>query len=185
MPFSATKVDKAGLAAGAALDKILGMEKEISRLRHHVSVLLKRNHGLQKEMEGLRKWEEEKDEELASQKEPEPSVVETVAEPSESDVVAKSVAASEASMEVEKEEVRERVLFDDQMPDLRDRMSDEDVVVEGKIVRLSGYTPEVEENVEAAVPLGPRGYVAEAPLGPREVKMVGGVRRGGMEPNTG
>jgi len=48
--FSATKVAKAGLAASAALERILNLEKEVSRLRHHVSVLSKRNHVLSKEL---------------------------------------------------------------------------------------------------------------------------------------
>jgi len=47
--FSATKVAKAGLAASAALMRILELEKEVSKLRHHVSVLSKRNHAMQKE----------------------------------------------------------------------------------------------------------------------------------------
>jgi len=49
--FSATKVAKAGLAASAALTRILELEKEVSKLRHHVSVLSKRNHALQKEVD--------------------------------------------------------------------------------------------------------------------------------------
>ena len=167
--FSATKVAKAGLAASAALQRILDLEKEVSKLRHHVSVLSKRNHGLKKEMEGMReRGEEEKDEEVASQKEPEPAVAETVAEPSESEEEAESVASSVAPMSTEGEgdvEVRKEVVFDDRMMDRRDRMSDEDVVVEGRIVPLSGYTPAVEEKVRTVVPLGPRGYRAEVPVG--------------------
>jgi len=49
--FSATKVAKAGLVASAVLQKIMDLEKEVSRLRHHVSVLSKRNHVLQKEVD--------------------------------------------------------------------------------------------------------------------------------------
>ena len=49
--FSATKVAKAGLVASAALQKIMDLEKEVSKLQHHVSVLSKRNHMLQKEAE--------------------------------------------------------------------------------------------------------------------------------------
>jgi len=77
--FSATKVAKAGLAASVALTRILELEKEVSRLRHHVSVLSKRNHMLLKEME--EKADEEKDDggvEVASPvrvQEPEPQVV--------------------------------------------------------------------------------------------------------------
>jgi len=75
--FSATKVAKAGLTATAALQKILDLEKDISKLRHHVSVLSKRNHGLQKEVERLRKEEEAVTSEVASPdrvEEPEPLV---------------------------------------------------------------------------------------------------------------
>jgi len=45
--FSATKIAKAGLVASAALQKIMDWEKEVSKLRHHVSVLSKKNHVLQ------------------------------------------------------------------------------------------------------------------------------------------
>jgi len=81
--FSATKVAKAGLTASAALQKIMDLEKEVSKLRHHVSVLSKRNHMLQKEKE-----KEEKEVEVAISEvawpgrvdEPEPHLV---AEPME------------------------------------------------------------------------------------------------------
>ena len=39
------------MAASAALTRILELEKEVSRLRHHVSILSKPNHRLQKEAE--------------------------------------------------------------------------------------------------------------------------------------
>ena len=76
--FSATKVAKAGLTATAALQKILDLEKDISKLRHHVSVLSKRNHGLQKEVDRLKKEEVAVVSEVASPErveEPEPLVV--------------------------------------------------------------------------------------------------------------
>jgi len=81
--FSATKVAKAGLVASAALQKIMDLEKEVSKLRHHVSVLSKRNHLLQKEVDGRKKEEEAGSSEVASPdrvEEPEPQVV---AEPEE------------------------------------------------------------------------------------------------------
>ena len=78
--FSVTAVAKARLAAWVALTKILELEKEVSRLRRHVSVLSRRNHELQEEVKGLRKGEEEKDNEVASQKEPELQVAAFVAE---------------------------------------------------------------------------------------------------------
>jgi len=49
--FSATKVAKAGLAASAPLTIILELEREVAKLRHHASVLSKRNHELQKEVD--------------------------------------------------------------------------------------------------------------------------------------
>jgi len=45
--FSATKVAKSGLITAKALERVLELEKEVSRLRHHVSVLSKRNHKLE------------------------------------------------------------------------------------------------------------------------------------------
>jgi len=73
--FSATKVAKVGLAASAVLMRILELEREVSKLRHHVSVLSKRNHALQKE--AIRR-DEERNTEVASpvrDQEPEPQVV--------------------------------------------------------------------------------------------------------------
>jgi len=53
--FSATQVAKQGLAVSTAVLKMADLETEVSRLRHHVSVLLRRNHGLQKELDGIRR----------------------------------------------------------------------------------------------------------------------------------
>jgi len=179
--FSATKVAKAGLAASAALTRILELEKEVSRLRHHVSVLSRWNHVCQKELDGLR----EEGKGGASSKEPEPQVV---AEPPEPVVVveeASSVAFEEVAESVDREvasseaqgedrvEVREEVVYDDRMSDLRDRMSDEDVVVGGKIIPLSGYTPVVEEEGRTVVPVVPLGPAGLAPGGPRAMRMRG------------
>jgi len=76
--FSASKVAKAGLTATAALHKILDFEKDVSKLRHHVSVLSKKNHGLQKQVDRLKKEEVAVFSEVASPErveEPEPQVV--------------------------------------------------------------------------------------------------------------
>jgi len=76
--FSATKVAKADLVASAALQKIMDLEKEVCKLGHHVSVLSKRNHMLQKKVEGRKKEKEAESSEVASPergKEPEPQVV--------------------------------------------------------------------------------------------------------------
>jgi len=181
--FSATRVAKAGLAASAALEKILIMEGEVSRLRHHVSVPSRRNHGLQKELDGLRKDGEG----VTSQKESEPQVVVEPPKPVEVNDVAEapgvaseevassmasegvdSVASSEASVEVVQVGGRKEVVFDDRMSDLRDRLSDEDVVVDGRIIPMSGYTPAEEVVVETVVPFVPLGPAAMVPVGPRE-----------------
>jgi len=85
--FSVTKVAKAGLTATAALQKILDLEKDVSKLCHHVSVLSNRNHGLQKEVDRLKKEKVAVSSEVASPagvKEPE---LQVVAEPEEEDVV--------------------------------------------------------------------------------------------------
>jgi len=89
--FSATKVVKVGLIASAALQKMMDLEKEVSKLWHYVSILLERNHVLQKEVEkGKEEVEKGKEEvEVAISEvalpgrveEPEPLVV---AEPLES-----------------------------------------------------------------------------------------------------
>ena len=64
--------------ASATLQKIMDLEKEVSKLRHHVSVLSKRNHVLQKAAEGRKKEDEAMSSEVASPgrvEEPEPQVV--------------------------------------------------------------------------------------------------------------
>jgi len=76
--FSATKVTKAGLVASAALQKIMDLEQELSRLWHHVSVLSKRNYVVQKEVAKGKREVEVADSEVASPgrvEEPEPRVV--------------------------------------------------------------------------------------------------------------
>jgi len=95
--FSATKVAKAGLTATAALQKILDLEKDVSKLRHHVSVLSKRNHGLQKEVERLKKEEVAVSSEVASPvgvEEPEPQVVAEPEEEGEVDMAATFMASA-------------------------------------------------------------------------------------------
>jgi len=68
--FAATKGAKAGLMATAALQKILDLEKDVrvSKLHDNVSVLSKRNHGLQKEVDRLKEEEEAVASEVHQQK---------------------------------------------------------------------------------------------------------------------
>jgi len=180
--FSATKVAKAGLTATAALQKILDLEKDVSKLRHHVSVLSKRNHGLQKEVDRLKKEEVAVVSEVASPervKEPEPLVV---AEPEETDEVVKVAEAVVASAgmagvrlaRVATPEVAEPVEEVDEDDDCRSV-----VTGVGKKRRLEDEGVEVV-GLSVVVPTGPRGG---APAGPRLMaERVGGVRRGSGVP---
>jgi len=186
--FSAPKVAKAGLAALAALTRILELEKEVSRLRHHVSVLSKRNHGLQKEAD--RKSGDD-GAEVASPvrvQEPEPQVVAEpevrmrgiiVAEEEEDLFVASvakpAVAESRVALEVDEPEValvrlpkgkRRRTDVDKEEEETTE--SEAEGVVEGQMVATS-------------IPREPRGVivVAGAPVGPRS----GQFGRGVVNPN--
>jgi len=170
--FSATQVAKQGLAVSAALLKMADLEKEVSRLRHHVSVLSRKNHGLQKELDGLRVVGEG----MASNKEPEPRVVAEPPEPVVDSEVTPSVASDDAAT-VESDVV---------VPEAKPAVAESRVVLEmsgpevamvrlpkGKKRRLtvggdgdeSGddsevmtVVPEVEDERVMVVPVGPRGY---------------------------
>jgi len=187
--FSATKVAKAGLTATAALQKILDLEKDVSKLRHHVSVLSKRNHGLQKEVDRLKKEEVAVDSEVASPErveEPEPLVV---AEPEESVVVENVAEAFVALASV----AGVRVASVARPPVAESRVAlvvDEEggpsavgyPVSEGKRRRVDNSSEEGdnEEEMDVVVPSGPRGG---APGGPRAMAdRVGRVRRGSGVP---
>jgi len=181
--FSATKVAKAGLTASAALQKILDLEKDVSKLRHHVSVLSKRNHGLQKEVDRLKKEEVAVDSEVASPErveEPEPLVV---AEPEESVVVdnvaeafvARAGVAGVRLAKVATPEVAELdVAEEDDEDDCRSV-----VTGVGKKRRLEDEGVE-EVGASVVVPTGPRGG---APTGPSLMAgRIGGIRRGSGVP---
>ena len=135
--------------ASAALQKIIDLEKEVSKLRHHVSVLSKRNHALKKEVE--KKKEEEACEEVASPvrgKEPEPQ---GVAEPS--DQVMSSGAIGHIVVEEE-----------------------EDVWV-APVATPRVVTPPVEESrVPLVVENGPS--VVTLPKGKRRLRVEGGREEG-------
>jgi len=178
--FSATQVAKQGLAVSAAMLKTIDLEKEVSRLRHHVSVLSRRNHGLQKELDGLRVVGEG----VASNKEPEPQVVAEPPEPVVDKEVAPSVASDDvasvvsvALTEAKPAEAESRVALE---------MSGPEVAMvrlpKGKKRRLtvggdgdeSGDDTEVmtvvsveEEREVIVAPLGPRLQTLAVPRGPR------------------
>jgi len=188
--FSATKVAQAGLAASAALTRILELEKEVSRLRHHVSVLSKRNHGLQKEAE--RKRDDDGAEVALPMRvqEPEPQVVVesevrmggTIVAEGDEDVwmapVAKPVVAeSRVALVVEEPEVA--VV---RLPKGKRRRT---CVEEGS--EAEGSKAEVVERfveegiiVATSIPRKPRGMVIVegSPVGPRR----GGIGRGVVNP---
>ena len=76
---SSTTVAKKNMVMGDALERILELEKEVSRLRHHVSVLSRRNHALVSGSARVEEKEEVGKEEVAVEvaspcegKEPEP-----------------------------------------------------------------------------------------------------------------
>jgi len=165
--FSATKVAKAGLTASAALQKILDLEKDVSKLRHHVSVLSKRNHGLQKEVDRLKKEEVAVDSEVASPErveEPEPLVV---AEPEESEEVVMAVA-SEARLSVA--EPRVALVVDDEGGPSAVGVP----VSEGKRRRVDDSSEEGGEEERVALPFVPLGPAEMVPVGPRVMRGRGG-----------
>jgi len=181
--FSATKVAKAGLAASAALARILELEKEVGRLRHHVSVLSKQIHVMGKEEERERGGDGAEVASPVRVQEPEPQVV---AEPEvrmsgiivaegEEDVwvapVAKpAVAESRVALVVEEPEValvrlpkgkRRRTNVESEEEETTESEAEE--VVEGQMVATS-------------IPRKPRGMVVVAgPQLGRGVDSLGGV----------
>jgi len=177
--FSATKVAKAGLAASASLTRILELEKEVSRLRHHVSVLSKRNHVLSKETERKR---EDEGIEVASPvrvQEPEPQVV---AEPEvrmsgvivaedEGDVWVATVAkpaVAESRVELVDDEPEVALV---RLPKGKRRRTDgeEGREAEESKAEVVKDVGEAEVIGETSIPRAPTGMliVAGVPVGPR------------------
>jgi len=181
--FSATKVAKACLTATAALQKILDLEKDVSKLRHHVSVLSKRNHGLQKEVDRLKKEEVAVVSEVASPERVEESEPLVVAEPEETVEAVKVVAAFVASAGVAGVRLARVVTPEVAEPDVAEEDDEDDcrsvVTGIGKKRRLEDEGVE-EVGKSVVVPVGPRGG---ARTGPRlRAERVGGVRRGSGVP---
>jgi len=186
--FSATKVAKAGLAASAALTRILELEKEVGRLRHHVSVLSKRIHVMGKEEERKRGGDGAEVASPVRVQEPEPQVVvepevrmsgTIVAEDEEDVWVAPEakpvVAESRVALVVDEHKValvrlpkgkRRRTNVGSEEEETTESEAEE--VVEGQMVATS-------------IPRKPRGMVvvAGAPVGP----MSGRLGRGVVNPN--
>ena len=165
--FSANKLADTGLVMADLVRKVFEMEREIGRLRHHVSVLSKREVGLRRELEGkgVREGVAEgrvevvADEVVAGGTDPAPQEAAEVVAGGEESGEGSSVAG-----------------WSDRMTDLRNRLSDEDVMVGGKIVPVGGYEPGlvgVGVGCSTVVPCAPRAMsegrelVLGAPAGPR------------------
>ena len=190
--FSAAKVANFGVVMVEMMGKMDEMEKEIKRLRHHVSVLSKRNHQLVKDGKSRAaspiasnvSLSEEEDEGVASES---PVVAEGMGDGAVAEVVAEDVA--EATLEagavaIEFRGKRRRL-------EIEMGLEDEDVVVGGKIVPLGALELRRVEVVEVGssmvVPKAPRAIqemkerevVHGAPAGPRGSGGTGV----GMEPS--
>jgi len=187
--FSATKVAKAGLVASAALQKIMDLEKDVSNLKYHVSVLSKRNHGLQKEVDRLKKEEVAVESEVASPervKKPEPLVA---AEPEESDSdkdVAEAFIALASVAGVRVESVAKPRVAESRVAVVVDEEGGPSAigypVSEGKRRRVDNSSEEEEEDEEVSVVV-PTGLRGGAPAGPRLMAgRMGGIRRGSGVP---
>jgi len=170
--FTATQVASNGMAMGAAFMGILELEKEVSRLRHHVSVLSKRLSGKERE-----KKVEEKEEvaEVVAEAEAEAEVgsgaeVAAVGAPPITSGVYKVVA----EVEDREEEIVAGV----------ESMSvgsgdDEDEVVNGRIVvRLPGDRKRRIAETEGEERVEEKALVRAIPVGPRsgDRRSVEGVR---------
>jgi len=191
--FSATKVAKAGLAASAALTRILELEKEVSKLRHHVSVLSKRNHALQKEVDKRGSGDGAEVASPVRVQEPEPQLVAepevrmsgTIVAEEEEDVWVAPVAEQEVA------ESRVALVVDEpevavvRLPKGKRRRV---IVEEGSEGEESDREGSVVEDVEpgiivaTSIPRAPKGMqvVGVAPVGPRG---RGNFGRGVVNPN--
>ena len=178
--FSVTKVAKACFVALVASQKIMDLEKEVSKLRLNVSFLSKRNHMLQKEEEKGKKEVEVAVSEVASPgrvEEPEPHMV---AEPLEriSGVIVVEDEEDVWVAPVAKQAVAESrvawIIEEEGEPSEVSRL-----MSANKRRRLDEGGDESEEKgemvVERSVEVVPTGSRGGAPLGPRVMGRRGGV----------
>jgi len=173
--FTATQVAKNSMAMGAAFMCILELEKEVSRLRHHVSVLSKRLNGKGEEKMVAKK------EEVA-----EVLVAEAEAEAEVAAVGGPPITSGVYKVVVEEEDVAEEIVAGVELMSVGSG-DDEDEVIDGRIVvrqpgdrkrRIAeaGGSERVEEKaLVRAIPVGPRsgersGIVGgRVPSGPSSV----------------
>jgi len=166
--FTATQVANNSMAMGAAFMCILELEKEVSRLRHHVSVLSKRLHE-----KGEEKRVEEKEE-----------VAEVVAEAeaeAEAEVAAVGVppiTSGVYKVVAEGVDVAEEIVAGVESMSVGSR-DDEDEIVDGRIVvRLPGDRKRRIAETGGDERVDEKALVRAIPVGPRsgEKKSVVGVR---------
>jgi len=191
--FSVTKVAKAGLTATAALKKILDLEKDVSKLRHHVSVLSKRNHGLEKEVDRLKKEEGAVCSEVASPDRVEEPERQVVAEPEEevgvdmavAFVVSAGVVGVRVASVTRPSRAESRVALE--VDEVGGPSAIGVPVLKGKRRRVDDSGKEGEEENRLAVPFVRLGPAAMVLVGPRvergrtmhdRERLVGHERRG-------
>jgi len=192
--FTATQVANNGMAMGAAFIHILELEKEVSRLRHHVSVLSKRLNGRE---EGKKVEEKEEVAEVVAEAEAE---AEGRVEAEVAAVGTPPIASGVYKVVAEVEDVAEEVVAGVESMSVGSEQ-DEDEVVEGRIVvRLPGDRKRriaeadggergEEVALVRAIPVGPKssmgrdGLGAGVPSGPSS--MFAGRGRGGSSRGFG
>lgn len=167
--------------------KLLAMEKEIGRLRHHVSVLSKREVVMKRRIGEMEKG---KGKEEVAENGAEEGVAEKnfVAEAEglvpEAEAVDGSVAGIDSEASVVPDSVsteNEGMGMDDGVAGLKDRLSDEDVVVDRKIVPLKGYTPVAsDERVRRVEASAPRALLAMVGRGRGRGYLGSASGRGGV-----
>jgi len=178
--FSATKVAKSGLITVKALERVLKLEKEVSRLRHHVSVLSKRSHklelrlgeALEREARGVGKEEvavpgrgvADEEEEAGV---PDPVIVSHIVAFGDEDLVVSDVAGTVVAVSVAEVEEEEGSVALVRLPSVKKRRLDEGggslEVVEDLAVVKALLGPrgrrEGDGRVASGVPTGPRVHV--------------------------
>jgi len=173
--FTATQVANNGMAMGAAFMRILELEKEVSRLRHHVSVLSKRLNGRR---EG--KTVEEKKEEVAEVVAEAEAEAETEDEAEVAAVGAPPITSGVYKVVAEEEDVAVEIVAGVESMSVGSE-EDEDEVIDGKIVvKLPGDRKRriAEAGGEERVGVEERALVRAIPVGPRSGERVGGLSGG-------
>jgi len=170
--FTATQIANNGMAMGAAFMRILELEKEVSRLWHHVSVLSKRLSG-RKEEEKV----EEEEEVAAVVAEAEAEAEERV-EAEVAAVGAPPITSGIYKVVAEVEDVAEEIVAGVESMSVGSR-DDEDEVVNGRIiVRMPGDRKRRIAETGGGERVEEKALVREAPVGPRSGVRVEEVREG-------